>query len=440
MKKKIESIEDEEYVDFEETLMEEEQDYDGYDYDKILDQIEDYFNGEPNEDIGPCDSYTEKNGEKLPNLIEGDFSNASLYEKVIANQLLGVFYSSKNYEISEDIVNQLLAIPKKFDERVDNIAYADTNIQGHFLRFRIEFKLGEEYSTAKLFLIEKLGPEFDRNADTLVTLLGEFFEPTRINFYNRAYAYFNIDAEVDYMEIDKFVELKGKLSLFADRQFNPWVLMMLMRGMKDPSLKEYYNALLASATMDLELLPEMSLGLSLLTNPGMFGLMGLCKSEPQGFMDRLLGLAYDNDFGKGKFGCTCQDEFGRHLNCDHGLFGPHGQHGHHDHLDKSGVERDIAAFNNAFGNNNLPNKEKLVEAFNNGGEPLKTGEFNKAMNNGSSIIEVDHSLGGEFIDQGVEKTSDTPLVVENENNNPNIQGPEENITPVRTHQNDGRVL
>ena len=29
MKKKIESIEDEEYVDFEETLMEEEQDYDG---------------------------------------------------------------------------------------------------------------------------------------------------------------------------------------------------------------------------------------------------------------------------------------------------------------------------------------------------------------------------------------------------------------------------
>ena len=440
MKKKIESIEDEEYVDFEETLMEEEQDYDGYDYDKILDQIEDYFNGEPNEDIGPCDSYTEKNGEKLPNLIEGDFSNASLYEKVIANQLLGVFYSSKNYEISEDIVNQLLAIPKKFDERVDNIAYADTDIQGHFLRFRVEFKLGEEYSTAKLFLIEKLGPEFDRNADTLVTLLGEFFEPTRINFYNRAYAYFNIDAEVDYMEIDKFVELKGKLALFADRQFNPWVLMMLMRGMKDPTLKEYYNALLASATMDLELLPEMSLGLSLLTNPGMFGLMGLCKSE-QGFMDRLLGLAYDNEYGKGKGGCSfCRD---------HEHDGHHHHHDHnHEHHGKGPYDGKNVHFDDFVSASEKIDKEGLREG-------LNTGDITAVSKQDTSLITesfvekkagveliTNQDLDSSFTESGKGKEEDTPHVEENANQNTNngSQGPVNQQTSGRSHQNDGRVL
>lgn len=433
MKKKIESIEDEEYVDFEETLMEEEQDYDGYDYDKILDQIEDYFNGDPNEEIGPCDSYTEKNGEKLPNLIEGDFTNASLYEKVIANQLLGIFYSKKNYEISEDIINQLLAIPKKFDERVDNIAYADTEIQGHFLRFRVEFRLGEEYSTAKLFLIEKLGYEFDKNADSLVTFLGEFVEPTRINFYNRVYTYFNIDAEVDYMEIDKFVELKGKLALFADRQFNPWVLMMLMRGIKDPSLKEYYNALLASATMDLELLPEMSLGLSLLTNPGMFGLMGLCKSE-QGFMDRLLGLAYDNEFGKGKGGCSVCSEHEHdghhhhhhdHNHERHGRNSYDGQNVHYDNfveasrgIDKEGIKEGLGDITEASQHD----------------DSIKTNIYDEKQA-GVELI-TDQDLDSSFTESGVEKVNDASLVTENVQENQNVVETGNQQTSVRTHQTE----
>lgn len=320
MKKEKNLSENEDNVDFEKTLMENE-DFSEYDYDKILDQIESLFEDEPNEEIETCDSYTEKDGEKLPNLIEGDFSNASLYEKVITNQLLGVFYSKNNYIISDDIKKQLLAIPKKFDERIDNIAYADTEIDGNFLRFKVDFRLGEEYSTAKLFLVEKLGYEFDKRSDTLVTYLGKFVEPTRINFYNRAYTYFNIGAEVDYMEIEKYVDLKGKLSLFGDRKFNPYVLMMLMNGLKDPTTKEFYNALLASATMDLGLFPEMSIGLSLLTNPGIFGIVNMFKLEREGLSDCILRNAYKNEFGKGKGGCEFCGEMG------HG----HGGHHHHHH-------------------------------------------------------------------------------------------------------------
>ena len=160
------------------------------------------------------------------------------------------------------------------------------------MRFRVVFRLDREYSTAKLYIVERLDDNNNKNAKTVESLVAEFMEPTRLNFYNRAYTYFNISAEVDYLDIDKYVELKGKLALLEDRINNPWLFAMLMAGMKDPSRLELFNGHLATMLEELNMVEGFNalMGLDMLFSGNFFQMLGMSKLEA---LDGLLKPGYD---------------------------------------------------------------------------------------------------------------------------------------------------
>ena len=77
------------------------------------------------------------------------------YQKKQKNALLGDFDANGKYAVSDPvIVRNLLDIPKKFEEKNDNIVYASAIKNNFVLNFKIEFKIEVDFCQANLYLIE----------------------------------------------------------------------------------------------------------------------------------------------------------------------------------------------------------------------------------------------------------------------------------------------
>lgn len=139
------------------------------------------------------------------------YTKASLYQTIISNNLLGFFDETGDYDIPFELVTELIEIPKKLDERIGNTAYADTEVNGHFLRFKVEFSSNSGQSDAKLFIVEKVKDRQD--FDSITTFLTMFTLASEAGFMDKAYLEFNINAEASVLDIESFKNLKKKFDV-----------------------------------------------------------------------------------------------------------------------------------------------------------------------------------------------------------------------------------
>lgn len=130
--------------------------------------------------------------------IEKEFSEILNYQRKQENNLLGVFVGNK-YKISQQIMDQLVSLPKKFDRIENNVLYAATVLGEFVLNFKIEMEISPDFCKAKLFLIEiEQGVEEDLKH---LTLLSEVVEPYMFEFRNYLCQKWNIF--FDDVEIEK---------------------------------------------------------------------------------------------------------------------------------------------------------------------------------------------------------------------------------------------
>ncbi len=85
--------------------------------------------------------------------IEKEFVEILNYQRKQENNLLGSFVEEK-YAIPDNIVKELISIPKKFDHFEDNIMYCATVLGEFVLNFKIEMDISPDYCSAKLYIIE----------------------------------------------------------------------------------------------------------------------------------------------------------------------------------------------------------------------------------------------------------------------------------------------
>ena len=89
--------------------------------------------------------------------VEQEYISILGYQIKQKNNLLGKFDGALNYKISDEkILEALINIPKKFDEKKDNVVYASTvfDTLKVVLNFKIEFDINESFGKARLYLIE----------------------------------------------------------------------------------------------------------------------------------------------------------------------------------------------------------------------------------------------------------------------------------------------
>lgn len=84
-----------------------------------------------------------------------DYLEVLYYQTKQRDGLLGEFDENGKYAIrDEKILQSLLLVPKKFEEKVENVVYASAQKNNIVLNFKIEFDLNVDYSSACLYLIE----------------------------------------------------------------------------------------------------------------------------------------------------------------------------------------------------------------------------------------------------------------------------------------------
>ncbi len=125
------------------------------------------------------------------------------------NNLLGSFVNDK-YEISDEIRNALILIPKKYDRVEDNVLYAAVVFDATVLNFKIEMNIEESYCDAKLSLIEiEQGIEEDVKH---ITVLDSVVEPYMFEFRNHLCEIWN----VYYNDVP--LEKEDKVNKYLNRQ------------------------------------------------------------------------------------------------------------------------------------------------------------------------------------------------------------------------------
>jgi len=129
--------------------------------------------------------------------VESDFKSVLYYQAKQRDNLLGEFSSDGKYKLSDEkIIQELISIPKKFEEKVDNVVYASTKMDSFVLNFKIDLDISESYCNATLFLIEvEHGVEKDIKHTTELANVVEIYSP---KFKDNVYKIWNvhIDSEV----------------------------------------------------------------------------------------------------------------------------------------------------------------------------------------------------------------------------------------------------
>jgi len=90
-----------------------------------------------------------------PDKTRKEFEEIFNYQRKQRNNLLGVFGAGGTYKIeNQEILKQLIEVPKKFDEKQDNVVRASAKLGTFVLNFKLEFEIKEDFCQAKLLLIE----------------------------------------------------------------------------------------------------------------------------------------------------------------------------------------------------------------------------------------------------------------------------------------------
>ncbi len=149
---------------------------------------------QPEKKVPIADAKTAKN----------DYLEILRHEKKQKNGLLGTFDTNGKYKISdENIFQSLLNVPKKFQEKVDNIVYASAQKDNLIINFKIELDLNVDFSSATLYLIEiEHGVEEDVKH---ITELDHFLNVHSATFIDEAFKAWKVWREEDVYEKDDFL-------------------------------------------------------------------------------------------------------------------------------------------------------------------------------------------------------------------------------------------
>lgn len=121
------------------------------------------------------------------------------YQKKQKNGLLGEFDKNGNYSIKDDkILENLLLISKKFEDKQDNVVYASAKKGSFVLNFKIEFKIDLDFSSAELFLIETEAAAEENIKH--VTKLDEYVAVSSATFKDDVFALWKIWKDEDVYE------------------------------------------------------------------------------------------------------------------------------------------------------------------------------------------------------------------------------------------------
>lgn len=105
---------------------------------------------------GMTDGAKPEAAQMSPADVQKDYLNILYYQAKQRNNLLGEFSSDGKYAIKDEkILQELVLLPKKFDEKKDNVVYASTKIEDEIvLNFKLEFEMSESFCRGVLSIIE----------------------------------------------------------------------------------------------------------------------------------------------------------------------------------------------------------------------------------------------------------------------------------------------
>ena len=137
--------------------------------------------------------------------IKKEYQSVLLYQTKQRNNLLGEFLPDGTYKISDaKILSSLISVPKKFDDKNNNIVYAATKIDDVVLNFKIELNMAETYCNANLSVIEiEQGIEQDIKH---VTNLDSFVDVYSPKFKEDVYSRWKIYFDEEVYEKDDYLK------------------------------------------------------------------------------------------------------------------------------------------------------------------------------------------------------------------------------------------
>ncbi len=87
--------------------------------------------------------------------VQNEYLKLYYLQKKRENLLLGDYSVDGSYKISDEkFLKELKEIPKKFEEKIDNVVYANAILGSYILRFKIEFNVKPDFCTSVLSFIE----------------------------------------------------------------------------------------------------------------------------------------------------------------------------------------------------------------------------------------------------------------------------------------------
>jgi len=137
-------------------------------------------------------------------IVEKDFFDILNYQRKQSNNLLGYFSSDGSYKISQELVAQLLLVPKKFDRFDNNLVYVASVMNEFVLNFKIELDMSPTFCTAKLFLIE-MEAGFEKEDTKHTTELDAFTETYNFDFRKDVFEKWNVFYEDETIEKNDFL-------------------------------------------------------------------------------------------------------------------------------------------------------------------------------------------------------------------------------------------
>ena len=137
--------------------------------------------------------------------VKKEYQSVLLYQTKQRNNLLGEFLPDGTYKISDEkILSSLISVPKKFDDKNNNIVYAATKIDDVVLNFKIELNMAETYCNANLSIIEiEQGIEKDIKH---VTNLDSFVDVYSPKFKEEVYSRWKVYFDEEVYEKDDYLK------------------------------------------------------------------------------------------------------------------------------------------------------------------------------------------------------------------------------------------
>ena len=121
--------------------------------------------------------------------VEKEFYEIFNHQRKQRNNLLGDFVGDE-YKISKEIQEQLIIVPKRFDNFDNNLAYASVKLNNFVLNFKVEFDIDESFCKAKFSIIEMEQGVVEDIKHT--TLLDSVIEPYSFTFRDEVFKKWNI--------------------------------------------------------------------------------------------------------------------------------------------------------------------------------------------------------------------------------------------------------